>query len=192
MVRVRIHLKKKVKVSCSVTSSSLWPHGLWPTRLFCSWNSPGKNTGVGCHSLLQGIFLTQGSNTGLLHCRQILYHLSHQGSPVNFGSAAYYRTWMIFQYATYTFINITVLKLNEPGTDGSNVALLIGESNSTSTFWIFQLWICINPCITHATIQPVHDHSKLHWKRREVHIKWERTQWINSLKVFFFKWKSIE
>ena len=44
-------------------------------------NSPGKNTGVGCHTLLQGIFLTQGSNPGLLHCRQILYCLSHQGSP---------------------------------------------------------------------------------------------------------------
>ena len=44
------------------------------------WNSPGKNTGVGCHSLFQGIFLTQGLNPGLLHCRQLLYHLSHQGS----------------------------------------------------------------------------------------------------------------
>ena len=40
----------------------------------------GKNTGVGCYSLLQGIFLTQGSSLCLLHCRQILYHLSHQGS----------------------------------------------------------------------------------------------------------------
>ena len=45
-------------------------------------NSPGKNTGVGCHSLLQGIFLTQGLNPGLLRCRQILYHLSHQGNPI--------------------------------------------------------------------------------------------------------------
>ena len=44
-------------------------------------NSPGKNTGVGCHVLLQGIFSTQGSDPVLLHCRQILYHLSHQGSP---------------------------------------------------------------------------------------------------------------
>ena len=43
---------------------------------------PGKNTGMGCHALLQGIFPTQGSNPGLPHCRQILYHLSHQGSPV--------------------------------------------------------------------------------------------------------------
>ena len=38
-----------------------------PTRLFCPWNSPGKNTGVGCHALLQGIFLIQGSNPDLLH-----------------------------------------------------------------------------------------------------------------------------
>ena len=44
-------------------------------------DSPGKNTGVGCHALLQGIFPTQGSNPSLLHCRQILYQLSHQGSP---------------------------------------------------------------------------------------------------------------
>ena len=43
--------------------------------------SPGKNTGVGSHSLLQGIFPTQGLNSGLLHCRQILYQLSHQGRP---------------------------------------------------------------------------------------------------------------
>ena len=59
-----------------VMSDSLWPHGLY--RL---WNSPGQNTGVDSHSLLHGIFTTQGSNPGLQHCRQILYHLSHQGSP---------------------------------------------------------------------------------------------------------------
>ena len=46
-----------------------------------SMGSPGKDTGVGCHSLLQGIFPTQGSNLSLLYCRQMLYHLSHQGSP---------------------------------------------------------------------------------------------------------------
>ena len=46
-----------------------------------SWNSPGQNTGVGSLSLLQGIFPTQGSNPGLLHCRWILYPLSHRGSP---------------------------------------------------------------------------------------------------------------
>ena len=45
------------------------------------WDSPGQNTGVGSLSLLQGIFPTQGLNPGLLHCRRILYQLSHQGSP---------------------------------------------------------------------------------------------------------------
>ena len=45
------------------------------------WDFPGRNTGVGFHSLLQGIFSTKGSKLGLLHCRQILYCLSHQGSP---------------------------------------------------------------------------------------------------------------
>ena len=64
----------------SVVFDSLWPHGLLPAWLFCSWNSPGKNTGVGSHSLLQGIILIQGLNPGFLHCWQILYHLSHQGT----------------------------------------------------------------------------------------------------------------
>ena len=47
-----------------------------------SMESPGKNTGMSCHFLLQGIFPTQGWKRGLLHCRQTLYHLSYQGSPV--------------------------------------------------------------------------------------------------------------
>ena len=50
--------------------------------LLCPWNSPDKNTGMGSHSFLQRIFPTQGSNLVLLHCRQILYHLSYQGSPI--------------------------------------------------------------------------------------------------------------
>ena len=58
-------------------SESLQPHGL-----YSPWNSPGLTTGVGSLSLLQGIFPTQGSNPGLPHCRQILYHLSHQGSTL--------------------------------------------------------------------------------------------------------------
>ena len=52
--------------------------GLSPTRLLCPWGFPGKNSGVGCHFLLQGIFHTQGSNLGLPHCRQMFSHWSHQ------------------------------------------------------------------------------------------------------------------
>ena len=58
---------------------------LQPRGLYSPWNSPGQNTGVGSLSLLQGIFPTQGWNPGLPHCRQILYQLSHKGSPKNTG-----------------------------------------------------------------------------------------------------------
>ena len=66
--------------AASVVSDSVRPHRWQPTKLCRHWDSPVKNTGVGCHFLLQGIFPTQGSNPGLLHCRQILYPLSYKGS----------------------------------------------------------------------------------------------------------------
>ena len=62
--------------SHSVVSDSLQPHGIYSPR-----NSPGQNTGVDSHALLQGIFPTQGSNPHLPNCRRILHQLSHQGSP---------------------------------------------------------------------------------------------------------------
>ena len=65
--------------SHSVVSNSLQPRGL-----YSPWHSPGQNTGVSSHSLLQEIFPTQESNPGLLHCGQILYQLSHQGSQLLF------------------------------------------------------------------------------------------------------------
>ena len=78
--------------SHSVVSDSLQPHGL-----YSPWNSPGKNAGVGNLSLLQGIFPTQGSNPGLPHCRQILYQLSHKGSP------------RILKWAAYLFFNWRII-----------------------------------------------------------------------------------
>ena len=75
-----IHTLKKKCISCLVVFNSLKSNGLQPVRLRCPWNSPGKNTGMGSHSLLRGIFPTQGLNPGLLHCRKIIYHLSNQGS----------------------------------------------------------------------------------------------------------------
>ena len=64
-------------MNCSLPGSSV--HG----------DSPGKNTGVDCHALLQGIFPSQGLNPGLPHCRRILYCLSHQGSPWTLEWVAY-------------------------------------------------------------------------------------------------------
>ena len=71
LLKISICLWKCRSVGCSVMSDSLWPHGLKPIRLLHPWESPGKNTGVGSLFLLQGIFPTQGSNPGLLRCRQI-------------------------------------------------------------------------------------------------------------------------
>ena len=73
MLVSQLHLTLCDPVNCSLPGSSV--HG----------DSPGKNTGVGCHTLLQGISRTQGSNLGLLHCRWILFLLSHQGSPGGIG-----------------------------------------------------------------------------------------------------------
>ena len=70
-----------VQSSRSVVSDSLHLHGLLPPGSSVHGDSPGKNTGVGFHALVQGIFPTEEWNSGLLHCRWILYHLSHKESP---------------------------------------------------------------------------------------------------------------
>ena len=70
--------------ACSVMSDSSQPHALYPARLLCPCSSLGKNTRMGSHSLLQGIFPAQGSNLSLLHCRRAPYHLSHQRRTVSF------------------------------------------------------------------------------------------------------------
>ena len=61
-------------------SDCLRPYGLQSARLLCPGDSPGKNTAMSCHFLLQGIFPTQRLNPGLQHCGQILYHVSYQES----------------------------------------------------------------------------------------------------------------
>ena len=91
-------------VSHSVMSNSLQPHGLWPARLLCPWDSPSKNTGVDCYSFLQRNFPNQGSNPGLLHCRQVLYHLSYREVTYNC-SAAYHK----FRSIVSIFICLKVL-----------------------------------------------------------------------------------
>ena len=82
----RSYLKSEVKVTQSC--HSLWPHGL-----YSPWNLADHNTGVGSCFLLQGIFPTQGSNPGLPYWMQIIYHLSHQGSPTILEWVAYPFSW---------------------------------------------------------------------------------------------------
>ena len=71
----------KPVLCCAQSCLTRRPPGLKSARLLCPWDSPGKNSGVGWHALLQGIFPTQGSNPGLPHCKWTLYQLSHQGNP---------------------------------------------------------------------------------------------------------------
>ena len=78
-------LMLRAKATCSVNYSSVFSSerlSLFNLSLFLGEDSPGKNTGVSCHALLQGIFPVQGLNPALPHCRQILYCLSHQRSPM--------------------------------------------------------------------------------------------------------------
>ena len=79
-------------------ADSLWSHGLYSL-----WNSPGQNTTVGSHSLLQGIFPIQEVNLGLPHCRQILYHLSHQGKVSLLEKSIYILLTLIYNLNTSSF-----------------------------------------------------------------------------------------
>ena len=76
----RVGIRKAKIVKSEVAQSCPTLCDPMDTRLLRPWDFLSKNTGVGCHFLLQGVFLTQGSNPGLPHCRQTLYRLSHQGS----------------------------------------------------------------------------------------------------------------
>ena len=99
----------KWKWSCSVLTDSLQPHGLKPVKLLCPWDFPGKNIGVGCHFLLQGIFLTQGSNLGLPCCRQTLYHLS---SPEEV-SFFFYWSLQLIRWGPPTLWRVICLKVHQ-------------------------------------------------------------------------------
>ena len=87
---------------------TLRPHGLEPTSLLCSWDFQARILGVGCHFLLQGIFLTQGSTPRflcLLSCRQILYPLSHQGSPASSRLSKTGREAHIWMHTMHIFVS---------------------------------------------------------------------------------------
>ena len=85
-------------------------------------DSPGKNTGVGCHVLLQGTFPTQGLNPGFLHCRQILYHLGNEGSPENCIMSWFNWGRIISEYSTAGFPG---------GSDSQESTCNVGDLGST-------------------------------------------------------------
>ena len=115
-------------------SDSLRPHGL-----YSPWNSPGQNTGVGSLSLLQGIFPTQGSNPGPLYCRQILYQLSHKGSPrilewvaYPFSRSSWPRNWTRVSWIAGRFITNWAIR-EDPGDFYPNLKTKIKTKKESKT-----------------------------------------------------------
>ena len=128
--------------SHSAMSDSLWPHGL-----YSPWNSPGQNTGVGSLSLLQGIFPTQGLSSDLLHCRWILYQLSHRGSP------------RILEWVAYPFSSGSSWPRNRTGVSciaaGFFTNRTIKEVLSTVTTFIKCLLYTVYMCFLYALFHSV-------------------------------------
>ena len=104
-------------LSCSVMSDSLWPHGQKPTRLLSPWNFPDKNTGAGCHFLLQGIFLTQGPNLRLLylpHWQADSLSLCHMGS-------CYFLDVIVITSFAATWMDLEIIILSEVNQTKTNI-----------------------------------------------------------------------
>ena len=109
---------------CSGVSDPLW--------LYSLWNSPGQNTGVGSLSLLQVIFPTQRSNSGLSHCRQILYQMSHKGSP------------RILEWVAYPFSSESSQPRNWAGVSCITRGFLTSWAPREARFWCvsYQIVLC--------------------------------------------------
>ena len=123
-------------------------HGLQPTRLLSPWGFPGKNTGVDCHFLLQGIFPTQELNPGLLHCRQILYLLNYEGRE---NSHNIVMVFAIHQYEFATGIHVSHQILNPSPTCLPTLSLWVVPEHwlwvpcfmlRTCTGHLFYIWSC--------------------------------------------------
>ena len=122
------------RVCCAVLSHSVVSDSLWLQRLqpgsSVHGDSPGKNTAVGCHTLLQRIFPTQGLNLGLPHFRQFLYHLNHQGSP------------RILEWVTYPFSRGSSPPRNQTGV--SRIAEVFFTSWGTREA---RVCVCVCVCV---------------------------------------------
>ena len=141
---------KVYNVLCSVWSDSLLTHALQPTRLLCPRFSR-QEVRVGCHFLLQGIFLTQGSSLSLLLCRQILYCQSRegpsQGLPGPQIMVAHY--WGEGQAGIFDPVNIPLISQNPCFKIGTAlVIILLNVTTHLSYICVYLLVISKNPtCI---------------------------------------------
>lgn len=90
----------------------------------------------------------------------------------------------------HPFVDVIVLQLNEAGADGGNVALLIGEGHAAGSLWVFELWVGVDASVADTSVQPVHDHSQLHW-REEGRRRWGRGMISVSPPRSFCEFKTI-
>ena len=140
-------------------------HGLQPTRLLCPWDSPGKNTGVGRHAFLQGIFLPiQGSNLGLLHCRQFPLCLSHQGSS----------RYLMRVSREDTKISLNILSLKDTSFLKVADAIVVGETLkiirlSSNTFQksLCALCVCVCVCLSVSMLFVYFLQQQWHLRQRD-------------------------
>ena len=153
--------------SCSVVSNSLRPHGLEPIRLLCPRDSLGKNTGVGRHSLLLGIFLTQGSNPGLLHCSQTLCSLSYRkkGPYEKVQGKLEYLGWLYTRKRRRTWV------------------LVSSEQSPPQPSWIFllhllkpRLFLLYHILQTHIYRWIVQETRWFYWGEKKMKLSW--LQWL--------------
>ena len=141
--RMKVKVKLLSRVRLFVT-----PWTVACTRLLSPWDFLGKSTGVGCHFLLQGIFPTQGSNPGLLRCRQMLYRLSHQGewreaelfpgdTITNYHKLGVFKQWkfMVSQFWRPEVWNQNIGRIRLPLTSGGES--ILASSQFLGVGWQF-------------------------------------------------------
>ena len=163
------HIFLNVVLCCALLLSHVWLFVIpWtvPPGSSVHGDSPGKNTGVGCHALLQGLFPTQGSNPGLPHCRWILYHLSHQVSS------------RILEWVAYPFSRGFSQPRNQTGV--SCIAGRIFISWATREAPIFlNTWLWKNTINSHCNgFWPFIFYALI-------------CLWLFSQFLFFFKWTKV-
>ena len=148
-------------------SHTLRPHG--PYSL---WNPPGQNTGVGSRSRLQGIFPTQGLNPGLPHCRQILYHPSHQGSPqAGKGPSVPGKLEDKTSDDSYSLMNIILNLVTLPGGSGSlDIPEHLSHKNTNTTNTRHHHMVCCCCCVTSVESDSVRPHR---WQPTRLPHPWD-------------------
>ena len=164
--------------ACSAVSDSLWHHGLWPAKLLCLWDIPGKNTGVGCHFLLQGIFLTQGLNLYFLHWQTDSLLMSHLGSPLG---VLHHGNFPSFIHPSVQFSAVQSLSrvwlFATPGIAARQASLSITISRSSPKLMSIESVIPSNHLILHhprLLLPPIPPSIRDFSNEPTLHIRWPK------------------